>query len=81
MQQVAASWRSGGDGVWCYMKAKGCAETLGVAPAHARQGRRKVSGTDKSEGRLPAHPSALSPVLDGCVQKLIHKIHQLGEHS
>lgn len=78
---MAASWRSGGDGVWCYMKAKGCAETLGVAPAHARQGRRKVSGTDKSEGRLPARPSALSPVLDGCVQKLIHKIHQLGEHS
>lgn len=40
-----------------------------------------MSGTDKSEGRQPAHPSALSPVLDGCVQKLIHKIHQLGEHS
>lgn len=63
------------------MEGKRCAETLGIAPAHARRGRRKMSGTDKSEGRQPAHPSVLSPVLDGCVQKLIHKIHQLGEHS
>lgn len=63
------------------VKGKRCTETLGVAPAHARQERRKMSGTDRSEGRQPARPSALSPVLDGCVQKFIHKIHQLGEHS
>lgn len=55
--------------------------TQAPSSAHSpRQGRGKLPGTGRGQGRQPAHPGAPSPVVDGRAQKPIHKIPASGEH-